>query len=64
MLIVGAIALVVGVSVLAYSAHQYRKTQARLDASLRLLEEAGRELESTRRLALEVDQWALDQARR
>jgi hypothetical protein len=60
MLVIGAIALVVGVGVLAYSAHQHRRTQASLDATLRLLEEAGRELESTRRLALEVDQWALD----
>lgn len=63
MMVAGVICLAIGLSVLAYSAHRWRLSERRLAASMALLEASGRELEATRRLAIEVDQWIVDGAK-
>jgi hypothetical protein len=62
-MVAGCICLVVGLSVLGYSAHQWQQMRKRLAASVLLLEASGRELEASRRLSLEVDAWSLARSR-
>jgi hypothetical protein len=62
-MIAGCVCLAVGLSVLGYSAHQWQQMKRRLAASVLLLEASGREVEASRRLALEIDEWSLARSR-